>query len=71
MIFIAYSPEKNKKLECYATVISEAATIFAKQFFGNGWGRVHVAESDNGASAIIVAPNRRPFRIDALHYRGK
>lgn len=66
MIFIAYSPDSGKEVEVYASRISEAAIILSSRMFGDGWGKIRVFETSDGRSAIIVAPNKRPFKIDAM-----
>ena len=65
MIYTAIIPGKNTKQEAYASRISEAAVIFAQSAFGKGWGQIKVFEAPDSKSAIVVAPNHRPFRIDS------
>jgi hypothetical protein len=66
MLFRAYSPEKNIEEEVYASRISEAATKFAPIVFGFGWGVIKVFESGDGKSAIVLSPNKRPFKVESI-----
>lgn len=66
MIFKAYSPEFRVDDEVFASLVSEAAAHFAAIIFGSGWKMIKVFESSDGKSAIVLSPNRRPFKIEAI-----
>lgn len=66
MIFIAYSPDNPNEAEVYASRISEAAVMLSNIMFGDGWGKIRVFETSDGKSAIVIAPNKRPFKINAI-----
>jgi hypothetical protein len=66
MLFRAYSPEFDVSDEVYAQMISEAATKFAQSIYGNGWKMIRVFESVDGKSAIVLSPDRRPFKVEAI-----
>lgn len=66
MIYRAYYPEKQIESEVFASRISEAAPQFAQIIFGSGWKAIKVFESSDGREAIVLSPNKRPFKIQSI-----
>lgn len=66
MLFRACYPEREVEEEFFASRVSEAATQFAQVIFGAGWKMIKVFESFDGKSAIVMAPNRRPFKVEYI-----
>ena len=57
-----WSP-KNRVMK-HANNFADAATIFAFEVYGKGYGSVKVCESPTEKSAIVISPGRRPFKIE-------
>lgn len=66
MFFRVFGPESGQDKEVYASKITDAAAMLAKQIYGNGWNTIKVYESADRKSAIVLASGRRPFRVDAI-----
>ena len=47
-----------------ANNFAEAASIFAFDVYGKGYGQMKIAESTSDRSVIVISPGRRPFRIE-------